>query len=1409
MKLRHKFHLFALAVLVAMTVSVLLAGRVIVNQLAYELYSQILSSEVAKIRATVSDVLNRSGAQAAAQAASKLHGSHGKGPIRLESGHIYIIEGPDRVIFHPGYQFGDRLRQEDLEILRRQKEDEGTILYQHQGDTHFAAYTTIRPIEWRIYFAIAEQEMYARETEYLRTIILVSAVIFVITLLVVSLFVRRFVQRLQTTLDCIQRIEKGDLGVCSLPTVLDDEVGRLQEGVQAMGAGIRERTLQQQLAEQALRDSEVRFRSLVHKVQAALVVHGADTRIVISNSMAQQLLGLSEAQLQGKSALDPDWHFMREDGSRMPEEEFPVNQVLASRRALQNFVAGIYRPDRHEVVWVLVNATPVFGAADEIEQVIVSFTDISEQKSEEQQLAASEQLFRTLVENSPDHIARYNLDLERIYINPALQRQFAAPVQKLIGKTSRETTSPLLAPDRYMSNIRRVIATGSDYSDELAYRDIEGEIHWASMRFAPEFGADGKVVSVLVISNDITDRVEAEHELRAYSGFLEKLERVNRVMKTEGDIEKILGRVLDEVLTIFDCDRAYLQYPCDPYAAKEWRIPMERCKPGYPSPIPAGASVPYHPHIASTLRALLESDSPIQQGPGTDRPIPEEITQSLGVRSLLAVSLHPKVDRPWQFGIHQCAYDRAWSEQEVRLFNEIGRRLSDGLNSLLIMRDLRKSEERYRQFFDNAPLPIREEDYSAVKFRLEALAPAIGDDLDGYLIRHPEVLEECARLVRVVDINHTALRFHEADRKETMLRNLHQIFVPESLVDFRRALVALMGGKTSFHLESVVQTIKGRRQHILAHISVAPGDEQSLGRVLISLVDITERKQNEEQLRLAASVFANSQEGILISDADNRIIDVNPAFTRLTGYSRQEVLGEDPKLLSSGKHDSDFYADMWESINRRGEWRGEIWNKRKSGEVYAELLSIGAVKDDDGRLQHYVGAFTDITLLKQHEADLDRIAHYDVLTSVPNRRLLDDRMEQAIARARRHGKSLAVCYLDLDGFKPINDQYGHEAGDHVLVEIARRLQSVSRSDDTVARLGGDEFVLLWNDIGAEADCVQGLERVLEKVAEPILVGDEPMSVSASIGVTLYPDDDVDPDSLLRHADHAMYSAKQLGKNRYQMFDSRLERQITARVDFLDKVARALDEGQFELFYQPKVDYMAGKVEGVEALIRWNDPILGLVGPKEFLPLIENDNLALRMGRWVMEQTVRQAKIWDAMGIKIPISANVFPRHLKYRTFSADLRQAIKSQWPEIPRGRLQMEIVESSVLEELEPVEKVIQECREMGVGFSLDDFGTGYSSLVYLRRLSIDELKIDQSFVRDMLDDPGDQAIVISVIGLGQAFGLRVVAEGVETARHAWYLMNLGCEVVQGFALGRPMPASAFEAWYEDFLINGVSMCQ
>lgn len=565
-------------------------------------------------------------------------------------------------------------------------------------------------------------------------------------------------------------------------------------------------------------------------------------------------------------------------------------------------------------------------------------------------------------------------------------------------------------------------------------------------------------------------------------------------------------------------------------------------------------------------------------------------------------------------------------------------------------------------------------------------------------------------------------------------------------------------------------------------------------------MDITGQKESTASLRLAASVYASSFEGIMITDANNEIVDVNPAFSRITGYTRDEVIGKTPKILASGRQGPTFYAIMWQSLQKCDFWQGEIWNRRKTGEVFVEMLNISVIRGSSGEPQHYIGVFSDISLSKNHEKELDRIAHFDSLTGVPNRRLFVDRLAQAIARSRRTGKLLAICYLDLDGFKPINDQFGHTAGDTLLIEITHRLQGMLREDDTLARMGGDEFVLLFNDLVCRDDCIVALERALVVVAQPALIDGVPACVSASIGVTLYPLDDADADTLIRHADQAMYRAKEAGKNRFYLFDSEQDRQVKVQRDQQLRLREALENGEFILHYQPKVNLVSGEVIGVEALIRWQHPELGLLPPAEFLHHIEGCDLEVPVGEWVIETVLHQMSRWKSNGLNLIVSANVGADQLLKENFSERLRLALE-RYPEITPGELELEILETAALGDIEQAGVALFRCRELGVRFALDDFGTGYSSLSYFRALPVDILKIDQSFVRDMIDDPSDLNIVENVVRLAYAFKRPVIAEGVETLEHGALLVSLGCILGQGYGIARPMPAEQIPGWIEKWL--------
>ena len=562
-------------------------------------------------------------------------------------------------------------------------------------------------------------------------------------------------------------------------------------------------------------------------------------------------------------------------------------------------------------------------------------------------------------------------------------------------------------------------------------------------------------------------------------------------------------------------------------------------------------------------------------------------------------------------------------------------------------------------------------------------------------------------------------------------------------------------------------------------------------------IDLSELKRAQERLRLAATVFEHAHEGIIITDAVGTIIEVNKTFEEVTGYARAEAVGRNPRFMKSDRHDAAFYAQMWRSLAERGYWHGEVWNRRKNGEVYPENVSISVVRDADGTVTYYVGLFADITLLKESQRRLEQMAYYDPLTRLPNRALLADRLRYALAKAQREQRILAICYLDLDNFKPINDTWGHAAGDNLLIQVAHRLQNRVRADDTVARLGGDEFVVLLDDLQTISDGEQALQRILETLSTPFSIGAKIARVSASIGVTFFPHDDADPDALIRHADQAMYLAKQEGRNRYHLFDPEYDRRAQTRRELLERAQQGLTAGEFCLHYQPKVDMRQGKVLGAEALIRWRHPEHGLLTPDAFIAMVENSDFAQTLGRWVVETALQQMTVWAAAGLVLPVSVNLSARHLQQPDFVAQI-ESLLVRYPDIQPEWLELEIFETAALDGIQQISRIIAACRQLGVRFAIDDFGTGYSSLNYLRHLPTQTLKIDQSLVRGMLSDSGDLAIVHGVIGLAAAFKLEVIAEGVESVEHGIRLLQLGCRYAQGYGIARPMPAEEIPNWVD-----------
>ena len=575
--------------------------------------------------------------------------------------------------------------------------------------------------------------------------------------------------------------------------------------------------------------------------------------------------------------------------------------------------------------------------------------------------------------------------------------------------------------------------------------------------------------------------------------------------------------------------------------------------------------------------------------------------------------------------------------------------------------------------------------------------------------------------------------------------------------------------------------------------------ESSGRKLFLSVIrDITQRKQVEHELRIAATAF-ESQEGMLVTGANNLIIRVNPAFTRITGYTAEEVIGKNPRLLKSGKHDKSFYHAMWQSIHDTGEWHGEIWNRRKNGEIYPQRLTITAVKDVEGVVCNYVSTLTDITLTKAAEDEIKYLAFYDPLTKLPNRRLLINRLQQSLAVIARTDRTGALLFIDLDNFKNLNDTLGHDIGDLLLQQVARRLECCLREGDTVARLGGDEFVVMLVDLsnntleaGDQAEAAA--KKILSALNQPYQLASYEHQNTPSIGVTLFSDNSKSIEELMKQADIAMYQSKKAGRNTMCFFDPEMQENITKRSRLEVELRKAIENNQFQLYYQVQVDRF-NKVLGAEVLIRWIHPEHGLIPPGQFIPLAEETGLILAIGEWVLDTACIQLKSWQQheLAKAFALSVNVSATQYRHDAFVTQVQSAIERH--NINPSLLKLELTESVLLDDIEDTIKTMNKLGGLGIQFSLDDFGTGYSSLQYIKRLPLYQLKIDQSFVRDIAIDINDQEIVRTIISMAKALSLNVIAEGVETEQQRHFLEQHGCYTYQGYLFGKPIPIDQFDA--------------
>ncbi|MBC7860255.1 MAG: EAL domain-containing protein [Burkholderiaceae bacterium] len=634
--------------------------------------------------------------------------------------------------------------------------------------------------------------------------------------------------------------------------------------------------------------------------------------------------------------------------------------------------------------------------------------------------------------------------------------------------------------------------------------------------------------------------------------------------------------------------------------------------------------------------------------------------------------------------------------------------------------------------------------------------------------------------------------------RELIGKTARDISPPELAEQYMAADQRLLDQPGVQIFESQVRYADGALRDVMFHKATFTEHDGKIAGLVGLILDISERKRMEGKLRQAASVFDSCAEGVLMTNPDGAIIAVNRAFTDITGYGEDEVIGCNPSLLRSGRHDPGFYEDMWHILGRDGRWQGELWNRRKNGESHPVWISITAVHDQQGRLSNYVATFTDITERKQHEEKIELLAFSDPLTNLPNRRLLLDRLQQALAGSARGKTHGALFFIDLDDFKDINDTLGHDTGDLLLQQVALRLADCVRQGDTVARPGGDEFVVMLKGLsGHSAAAVRQAEQagahLLATLNQPYVLNGNLLRSTASIGVTLFNSEHDCVDELLKQADLAMYQAKGAGRNTLRFFDPAMQTAVAARVALETSLRQGIEQAQFQLYYQPQVDQV-GRITGAEALVRWQHPLRGLVAPNEFIALAEETGLILPLGLWVLETACTQLSAWgrhiDTSHLNLAVNISV--RQFRQPDFVALVHAAIARSGAD-PR-RLKLELTESLLVNDVEDIIAKMLQLKTCGVGFSLDDFGTGYSSLSYLKRLPLDQIKIDQCFIRGILSDPNDDAIARMIIVLADSLGLAVIAEGVELEAQRDLLANRGCHAYQGYLFSRPLPLEQFE---------------
>ncbi len=1185
----------------------------------------------------------------------------------------------------------------------------------------------------------------------------------------------------------------------------------------------------------------------------------------------------------------------------------------------------------------------------------------------------------------------------------------------------------------------------------------KGEI-WVACRSTPETEADGGTAWYGYF-HDITELKSAERERLSLLRFFESMDRVNRAIQEAHDLERMMSAVLETLLSIFDCDRAWMLYPCDP-GSKSWRVPMERTRPEYPGGLAAGESYPMEPGIANNMRLVLETGEPVSFGAGNDYPFAGTTANRFDIRSSMATALYPKIDKPWMFGLHQCRRTRVWSAEERRLFSEIGRRLSDGLTSLLVSRGLKESEQKFRQAFEFAGIGMgiltidgswlranrtvcemlgysesklrgmtfqelthpddlvrsnndaqrvaagyvpymqmetryrhRDGYYLWTKATTTVVRSEAGDPL--YFVSQIEYIDERKRAdydialmnfavnrvaegvylmddrarfkyvndeacrvlgysrddlldhMGVPDVDpdydlarwsahweelrnkgsvlletrhrtktgdmipvevyanyfeyegrgyNLALARDISERKRAERERLYHLRFFESLDRVNRAIQGATSLEQMMHdvLGTLLELMDCDRAWLLYpcdpdaetwHVPMeltrpeypglfAAGEQcpmdSHVARNMEILLQSSEPvgfgdgleypfpgeipREFDIQSTLATAVYPKTgkawmfglhqcsyprlwtpEERRLFSEVGRRLCDgltsllvsrdlheseerfrqmadsihevfwltdasksqmlyVSPGYESIWGRSCQDLYADPGKWIDSvHPDDRDAVVDAVQHRQRSGKYDIEYRIFRPDGSLRHIHERAFPIRDADGRVYRIAGTAQDVTERKLHEAHIQYLAYHDALTGLPNRELVMNRLQQGIAQAQRHREMLAVLFLDLDRFKTINDTLGHLAGDQLLHQVAGCLTETLREEDTVGRVGGDEFLILLPELSSPEDAAHVTEKIIAGLLSPFRLEGHELHVNASVGISMFPRDAKDAETLVKYADSALYLAKEQGRNTFRFFSPELDTKVRARLHMENDLRGAIERNEFFLVYQPQINQQTGKFIGAETLLRWRHPVNGDVSPASFIPIAEETRLIVPIGEWVLRQACRQTIQWKQQGCEnFAVSINLSRRQLEEKDFAAKVKSILTEEGCE-PRF-LEFEITESAAMSEPDQAIVKLRALHELGIQLAIDDFGTGYSSLAYLKRFPFDRLKIDQSFVSGIPDDNDDVAIVQTTIMLARQLRLKVIAEGVETEAQKKFLLENGCEEMQGYLFAKPMEAEEVE---------------